>query len=691
MKYLFGHKTTQDALKKWAGSNHLVTASYFFWGVGTPLQKSHEGLLRSLLYQIFKFHPLLLNDICAQVNHGIQWTIEDLQNILHLTFTQGEEGTKFCLFIDGLDEYEGDAMDVLDYVQEMAAYSNVKICVSSRPWNAFQIAFGKSCFKLRVETLTRKDLWVYVHDKLTNDILFQQVTRDKLDCEVLVSDITSKAEGVFLWVYLVVRNILRDLRDGEESYDDLRRRIDAFPTELNEYFRRILDDLDPLHREETARILLVLLVSGRGLQVQAFEGLALDMKEPGHAMSQEILPLDVNHFRSLAQRWQKRLGNRGKDLLSIHSDWRLPAEQRPYLTVDFLHKSVRDFLLENYHTELQSKAAPGFDPRTCLCHALLYIVKTKPRTFDWQGQEPAQMMSYIRSFDNEKDPLGMILLDEVDRVMSVYPSGKSSWALGIIAGETGKPILRKLLQDGNSEELLVDRMPEDLLLIFAAMEGLLHYLDHNIDQRPSSPEESLHDRLSISVLGLKTISPGSYPRKLLSVAKLLLQKGANPNQRLNMLDGFTIWTCFLLWEFWYRVLGFRTRESVETCHILLLMIDHGADLDIRFDREAATSSTKTHRGWHNLDENEKIAETHIPETLSEMFSTILIPEDAQRLQAKIDEITLRKLADSNAPALESPSLYVRAQGAVARASHQLMDLGSRFSGLGFGPSTSSGP
>jgi ABC-type transport system involved in cytochrome c biogenesis ATPase subunit len=52
MRYIAESPETGELLKVWAGSNHLITAKHFFWSSGTPLQKSHESLLQSLLFQI---------------------------------------------------------------------------------------------------------------------------------------------------------------------------------------------------------------------------------------------------------------------------------------------------------------------------------------------------------------------------------------------------------------------------------------------------------------------------------------------------------------------------------------------------------------------------------------------------------------------------------------------------------------
>jgi GTP1/Obg family GTP-binding protein len=54
MKFICEHEKTIAALQKWAGSDPLVTASFFFWYHGTKMQKSQEGFLQTLLHEIFR-------------------------------------------------------------------------------------------------------------------------------------------------------------------------------------------------------------------------------------------------------------------------------------------------------------------------------------------------------------------------------------------------------------------------------------------------------------------------------------------------------------------------------------------------------------------------------------------------------------------------------------------------------------
>jgi chromosomal replication initiation ATPase DnaA len=60
MKFICDDARTKNALKRWAGANELVTLQFFFWNLGTNVQKSHAGLLRGLLHAALEQNPELI-------------------------------------------------------------------------------------------------------------------------------------------------------------------------------------------------------------------------------------------------------------------------------------------------------------------------------------------------------------------------------------------------------------------------------------------------------------------------------------------------------------------------------------------------------------------------------------------------------------------------------------------------------
>lgn len=122
------------------------------------------------------------------------------------------------LFIDGLDEYEGDEEDVIEIFGRASMPDNVKVCYSSRPHQAFEDAFVARP-GLKLQDLTIPDMRQYVHDKLERHTRMQQLTAKEPEATTeLIEEIGYAACGVFLWVRLVVSSLLR----GLGKHDDIQ-------------------------------------------------------------------------------------------------------------------------------------------------------------------------------------------------------------------------------------------------------------------------------------------------------------------------------------------------------------------------------------------------------------------------------------------------------------------------------------
>jgi hypothetical protein len=81
---------------------------------------------------------------------------------------------KLCLFVDGLDEYEGDESEIAELFAHISATDWVKCCVSSRPHKPFLDAFC-NVPGLRLQNLTYRDVQQYVSDKLEAEVKMQRL------------------------------------------------------------------------------------------------------------------------------------------------------------------------------------------------------------------------------------------------------------------------------------------------------------------------------------------------------------------------------------------------------------------------------------------------------------------------------------------------------------------------------------
>ncbi|KAG9231323.1 hypothetical protein BJ875DRAFT_341900, partial [Amylocarpus encephaloides] len=277
MKFLLNDKRTIRLLQRWSGQRELVLGNHFFWSAGTTLQKSQTGLFRTLLFQIFLQCPKIAAEVCpgrwsSDSHSWIEaWDWEELLCAFKNIACLENLPTKICLFIDGLDEYDGDHVQLIEVLRDMAKSPNIKICASSRPWWDFIDAFGGQQWKLKVQDLTVGGILLYVKDNLEQNPHFQRLRqRDGFAATELVEEIQSKSYGVFLWVYLVVRSLSRGLRNFDKIAD-LRRRVYELPGELEDYFKLMLDSIEKIYQQTTARIFKVMIAARGTLPVVAFQ------------------------------------------------------------------------------------------------------------------------------------------------------------------------------------------------------------------------------------------------------------------------------------------------------------------------------------------------------------------------------------------------------------------------------------
>jgi len=243
------------------------------------------------------------------------WGRQELLDALRDVVQHLNPSTKLRFFIDGLDEYDGYEEDIVGLLQDLAVSPHIKICLSSRPWNTFVNAFGKSEWRLVVENLTRADMGKYVHEMMNETDTVTTITQE--DITMLELQIVEKACGVWLWVFLVVRDLLRDIRGGED-FAFLQRRLESFPEELEHYFENILSRIDRIHQCYTARIFLEALDSVRPLPVLALKYILLEREDPDVALKLEP-GYELDSRDNGPSRWSKLLNSRCRDLMEIQN------------------------------------------------------------------------------------------------------------------------------------------------------------------------------------------------------------------------------------------------------------------------------------------------------------------------------------------------------------------------------------
>ena len=398
MKFLSHHRETMKALESWSGQQKLVVASFYFWAAGTELQKSQEGVLQSLLYEILSQCPESIPlavpqrwERCLR-NQSLSsdWTRNELATALkNLTLGQTLP-CRFCCFIDGLDEYYGDHRELINLIQIFTGSEDIKFCLSSRPWNVFELAFGNgTCPQLRLEDLTKEDIRRYVRDKLEDDDAFRKFREGEAEaCDRLVNEVVQRAHGVFLWVFLVVRSLTSGLANADRVVD-LQRRLDSLPDDLEEYFKHMLDTIDRTYLQQTAQTFQVALEASVPLNLMTYCMLDELETSPDYALNLECQVMSEMNIRARHHDMKLRINARCKDLLEVtrvdnnntpgyHPDVELTRLPESFLDhqVDFLHRTVRDFFHTRYMYEwVGANVSKEFNCNLSLCAAFVAQIK----------------------------------------------------------------------------------------------------------------------------------------------------------------------------------------------------------------------------------------------------------------------------------------------------------------------------
>ncbi|RFU27505.1 hypothetical protein B7463_g8821, partial [Scytalidium lignicola] len=314
-----------EFLQPWARGEQLVIASFYFWNSSIAEQRKQSGLFRTLLFQLLEHEPQLIPAVAPkrwETLHlfnidSLDWSEDELGQMLRETASQITKTSRMCLFVDGLDEFDGNHAVLIDLFKDLITNSQIKLCVASRPWVEFEDAF-KHGASLMPEHLTYQDMKEYVSLHMEEKEGFKFLhQREPAYAAQLVENIISKSSGVFLWVRLVVASILGGMAYGDRI-SDLQKRLDALPPELEELYDKMLSSLDPFYLEHAAQLFKFVQVS---LSPPYLLTLACADEDDSFlsVLKRDMQPFSINQVRVLHETMRRRINSRCKGLLEVSS------------------------------------------------------------------------------------------------------------------------------------------------------------------------------------------------------------------------------------------------------------------------------------------------------------------------------------------------------------------------------------
>lgn len=288
------------------------------------------------------------------------WTDQRLLSLLQRFLDKKPSEVSLCAFVDGLDEFVGDEDLLLDIVRLFGKTSRCKICVSSRPEQAFREEF-QMCPQLRAQDLNYEDIVQTANGRLI-PVLTKSYGLSADDYEVtsLVKYLIRKASGVFLWLDLMIKDLIKGSRNGD-TFDELRLRLERTPDTINGMYAHLLQSLDPLYQEEAFKYFLILIAANDmetgsatllSMRVTLLT-LILTEREPWEHISQyEPGYFSTPRFQSVCRTSKLRLVTRCGNFIEIDEP-REPEENFDTVKnynrrVDFVHRTAMDYVRKEH-------------------------------------------------------------------------------------------------------------------------------------------------------------------------------------------------------------------------------------------------------------------------------------------------------------------------------------------------------
>jgi hypothetical protein len=586
MKFLLEHSRTQELLREQHPSTLII--SHFIWNAGSYFQRSQKSLLSSLLHQLLSHRAdvarvLLEEDGTLQqkVSHS-DWSREGLESVLFKAVHLLQCST--CIFIDGLDEIDqadGDGLyELLGLIHRLRSLPNLRFCVSSRPEALIRKQL-ESYPNMRLQDLTRHDMHKYILDTITPEwekASFLQPSNETVSS--LSKIILGKADGIFLWVRLVVSSI----RNGLIKYDNweiLLERINALPSKIsdlyNDMWKRLNGDME-LYRTKSAlyfklllyqppyvvdfspkadTLLLMLLASDLSLQQSFLEG-GVHVSE--HNLAKECCIFQQQLLSRCAGFVEIADHPGGIEKRSVWSRLKFWRHAR----VRFIHKSAADFLLDTLDGQklLQHDSIPV--PELFVLSMLSNLIS---RVLLDVFEEDSQLYKIMFKFTR------MTMCGDVpDTLWDLYHQSFVD-----LIGMTLKRI----------PEWTVSRLE---FVPIAAELSLCDYVKKQLRERPPpedlSPCEWKNVLLGHASMGHRDQSTVYLGEDNLELISWLLDEGADPNSSVCdiRLSGQTPFHCFLL-TLQHGVVDGTEEEMGQLSaralmRVLRHFLDRGADVNV---------------------------------------------------------------------------------------------------------------
>ncbi|KAL8915352.1 MAG: hypothetical protein Q9171_000222 [Xanthocarpia ochracea] len=386
-------------------SPQWTLVAFFFHDRGSSIQKSLVGMWREIVDSTLRQRPQLMQHaipvykdlVKVQGKRSPEWNLEALTTLMEAITVQRKTRVKLLLFLDALDEHEGDNELLLQMLKDWTRSVDghcvtLKICLASRPWPVFTDYLGDSP-NLAIDQFTKDDISIYTKSRLSSSLRGTLQLLEPESLAYMTEQITVKARGVFIWVRLVTDLLAKNIRDGT-PFQILLKMIAEMPEELQELYDHTVRRINSQYADETYVMFQLILCSVEPLPVETLVGattMSLGRYLDGNS-SLSSSPTSRDSTIAQALRW---LISRSGGLLETYTD----DANVDYLGVrtstkyvQFLHQTSKEYVQSRRAQAFMKRMAPQVDGKT----GYYFLALASQSCSAWIAPIKLHMLYYIK-------------------------------------------------------------------------------------------------------------------------------------------------------------------------------------------------------------------------------------------------------------------------------------------------------
>lgn len=222
------------------------------------------------------------------------------------------------------------------------------------------------------------DIQWYARRQIASSILYWEIDHDMSELHQLPADITQRANEVFIWVRIVIEELIERFIDGS-TISQLRETLSVMPEELKDLYQRALSKVKPEYALESYVMAQIVL---HAKNPQTLESL---LKATDIALQRKV------DFMPRAT-MERRLRSRCRGLLEQTST----SEH-----VQFLHQTVKTFFSTRYHATSMFRNSEDAPAKDGSYYMLIYCNYIATRLAKFNLTENSQPLKDLFTYARE--------------------------------------------------------------------------------------------------------------------------------------------------------------------------------------------------------------------------------------------------------------------------------------------------